>query len=98
MQPEKDATSTPADVASSSGSLSITSLPDAQVFSRDPEDFTKETLADTIERLKKIVARQRKARQDSAEISALSAKFKKTNAAASRKKAKAAVNLMDTKI
>jgi hypothetical protein len=98
MQPEKDAMPETSDVASSAGALSITSLPDAQVFSKDPEDFTTETLADTIERLRKIVTRQRKARQDSAEISALSLKFKKTNATAARKKAKTSTDIMETKI
>jgi len=97
MQPKSDGTKT-SDVAAGSGVVSITSLPDSQVFSRDPEDFTRENLPDTIERLRKIVARQRKARQDSAEISALSLKFKKTNAAAARKKAKASADLMETKI
>lgn len=63
-------------------------LPDAQVFARDPEDYTAEGVADTIARLSKIVARQRKARQDDAAIAAAAATIKKTNATARRAKAR----------
>lgn len=85
-------------VAGAAGIPPLERLPDAQVFSRDPEDYSAETTAEAIERLRKIVARQRKARQDDAEVAELAAKYKKTNAAAKRKKAKASANLMETKI
>lgn len=86
------------DSASSSGTASaLTKLPDAQVFSRDPEDYTQESTADTIARLSKIVARQRKARQDDAEIAATTAKIKKANTAATKKKAKA-TNLLESTV
>lgn len=63
-------------------------LPDAQVFARDPEDYTLESTADTIERLRKIVARQRKARNDDNQVKEAAAKLKKVNTAAAKKKAK----------
>lgn len=63
-------------------------LPDAQVFSRDPESFTEHDLKILIDRLKRHVARMRKARQDDALIQETSIKLKKTNAAAKKKKAK----------
>lgn len=71
-----------------SGAAIVAKMSDAQVFARDPEDFTKEDLADTIERLRKIVLRQRKARADDATVAADAARFKKANAAAAKKKAK----------
>ncbi len=58
----------------------LDALPDAQVFSRDPVDYTAETLAETIARLKPIVERQRKARKDAAEIAFLAAAIKTKNA------------------
>lgn len=78
--------------------LPLDKLPDAQVFSRDPEDYTTENIADTIARLSKIIARQRKARADSEELTLIAAKLKKTNAAAKRKKAKLAADPMETTI
>lgn len=89
---------TPTDVAADPDVLSLDKLPDAQVFSRDPEDYTQENTADTIARLAKIVARHRKARQDSEELAAIAAKLKKTNAAAKRKKSKVAADPMETTI
>lgn len=75
----------------------LNKLPDAQVFSRDPEDYTQETTEDTIARLRKIVERQRKARQDDAEIAEATLKIKKANAAATKKKTKA-TNLLESKV
>jgi hypothetical protein len=66
----------------------LNKLPDAQVFSRDPEAYTEESLADTIERLRKIMVRQRKARADDEQVAAAAAAIKKTNAAAKRAKAR----------
>ncbi len=78
----------------------LTRLPDAQVFSRDPEVYTDEDLADTIERLQRILARQRKARQDEAELVAAAADLKKKNAAAKKAKAKKAkpADIMENKV
>jgi hypothetical protein len=72
----------------------LTKLSDAQVFSRDPEDYSAEDIAETITRLQRIVARQRKARADDAEIQALTAKIKKANAAKKPRKK----NLMETQV
>lgn len=83
---------TSTDISSDRPSVStLTRLPDAQVFSRDPESYADEDVADTIERLRKIVARQRKARADDADVAAKAATIKKTNAAAKRAKARAKV-------
>ena len=68
----------------------LTRLPDAQVFSRDPEQYGAEEITDTVARLSKIVARLRKARQDEAEVKEAAAKLKKANAAAKKAKAKKA--------
>jgi len=76
--------------------LPLDKLPDAQVFSRDPEDYTKENTADTIARLSKIIARFRRARRDDEELAGIAAKLKKTNAAAKRKKTKLAADPMET--
>lgn len=73
----------------------LSKLPDAQVFSRDPEDYTTEAIEDTIARLRKIILRQRKARQDEAEVAELTAKIKKANKVADKKKTK---NLLEQKI
>jgi hypothetical protein len=88
----------PGDATPSLDVLPLDKLPDAQVFSRDPEDYTQENTADTIARLTKLVARYRKARQDGEELTTLAAKLKKTNAAAKRKKAKLAADPMETTI
>jgi hypothetical protein len=68
------------DSNNSSGAKPLDKLPDAQVFSRDPVDYTAETLAETIARLRPIVERQRKARKDAAEIVLLAAAIKTKNA------------------
>jgi hypothetical protein len=85
---ETDAPSDNDSVAGAGGVSPLSKLTDAQVFACDPEDYSAESLADAIARLRKIVARQRKARQDDAEVAALAAKMKKSNAAAKRKKSK----------
>ena len=82
----------------SGGPNTLASLPDAQVFSRDPEDYTTENLADTIRRLRRIMERQRKARQDDAEIAELTAKLKTANAAAKKTKATKAAKASPTKV
>ncbi len=87
--PTPDAPTDNDSIAGAGGVSPLSKLLDAQVFARDPEDYSAETLQDTIARLQKIVARQRKARQDDAGVAALAAKMKKTNAAAKRKKTKA---------
>ena len=73
-------------------------LPDAQVFSRDPEDYSKEDIADTIARLKKVLLRYRAARSDGEAIVANAARVKKLNAAATKKKTKLAADPLDTKV
>ena len=72
----------------SGGPNTLAALSDAQVFSRDAEDYTTENTADTIRRLRRLMERQRKARQDDAELAELSIKLKKANAATRKKKTK----------
>lgn len=87
--------------ATAAGTAVLNRLPDSQVFSRDAEDYTQEAIEDTIARLQKIVARQRKSRNDEAEISELTAKLKKANAVAAKakaKKSKPTTNLMEQPI
>jgi hypothetical protein len=38
-------------------------MKDSEIFSRDPEQWDKESLADAVERLRKITERFRKARE-----------------------------------
>lgn len=71
-------------------------LPDAQVFSRDPETFSEHDIKVLIDRLKRHVARMRKARQDDAAVQEIATKTKKLNAAARKKKSKLATDPMDT--
>ena len=86
-------------VVAGAGVAPLARLPDAQVFARDPEDYTQENIDDTIQRLTKILARQRKARQDDAEVKDTAAKLKKTNTVARKKKAgKLAADPMETKV
>lgn len=75
--------------------MALSKLPDSQVFARDPEDYTTETTADTIARLSKILVRIRKARNDDAEIVALTAKAKAAN---KKKKSKSDKPLMEQTI
>lgn len=71
----------------------LTKLTDAQAFSRDPEDYSAEAVEDTVARLSKHVARQRKARDDEAAFKESAAKIKKANETSKKKKAKASANL-----
>jgi hypothetical protein len=91
------------DAGAASPSSPVTKLSDAQVFARDPEDYTEENTADTIERLRKILARHRKARQDAEQVMAEAAKLKKANAkpkkaAATKAKPSLAADPLETKI
>lgn len=63
-------------------------LTDAQVFSKDPETLNEHDTQVLIDRLKRHVARMRKARQDDALLADTATKLKKTNAAARKKKSK----------
>ena len=93
-----DASSVCGDTTSGNGATAaLTKLPDAQVFSRDAEDYTQEAIADTVARLSKIITRQRLARKDDAEIAEATLKIKKANKAAATKKAKAA-NILESKV
>lgn len=83
-----DATPIDNNSVDTSGAAIVAKMSDAQVFARDPEDYTQENIVDTIERLRKIILRQRKARADDAAVAADAARFKKVNAAAAKKKAK----------
>ena len=97
----KDDVSANAAATAGAGTAVLNRLPDSQVFSRDAEDYTQEAIEDTIARLQKIVARQRKSRNDEAEISELTAKLKKANAVAAKakaKKSKPTTNLMEQPI
>jgi len=66
----------------------LDTLSDAQVFARDPESLSDHDVQVLIERLKRHVARMRKARKDSAILLDTATKIKKTNAAAKKKKTK----------
>ena len=68
--------------------IPLDKLSDAAVFSRDPEDYTQESAAETVARLKRILQRYRKARDDDAAIAEEAAKIKATNAKAKKAKAK----------
>lgn len=93
-------TNVPVDSAGAAGDARpVAKLTDAQVFARDPEDYTEENTADTIARLRKIVERQRKARQDSQAVAEEVAKLKKANAKGKKKApAKLAADPMETTI
>ena len=96
--PDTDASAVGDPAVSGNPAAALAKLPDAQVFSRDPEDYTQESTADTIERLKKIILRQRKARQDDAEVAELTTKIKKANAANKKAKAKKSGNLLEQQV
>ena len=59
-----------------------------EVFSKDPEQYTDQDVAEVIARLTKTLARFRKARQDSQEIAEATAKMKATNTKARKTKSK----------
>jgi hypothetical protein len=64
----------------SPGSINpVTSLTNTQAFARDPLLHTKETLDDIVARLRPIIARQRKARDDDAIVAAEQARIKQLN-------------------
>ena len=93
---ETDATDTPDDAAGIVSSP-LSKLTPAQVFAKDPEEYTREDLDVLIEELRKINARHRKAREDEAALADSLVKIKKANAATRKKKATAPVS-MDTAI
>ena len=72
----------------------------AQVFARDPEETTQEDIDFIVAELRKINERNRKARRDDEAVAAGTAKLKKTNAAAKKKKAPAPLpaNILDAKL
>ena len=94
-----DATDTPAAGPVDNPSV-LNRLTRAQVFARDPEETTQEDIDFIVAELRKINERNRKARRDDAAIAEDTAKLKKTNAAARKKKdsGKLAANLLDTKL
>lgn len=95
-----DPNDVPAGDAGSAGAAGpVTKLTDAQVFARDPEDYSEENTADTIARLRKILERQRRARQDSQAVAEEAAKLKKANAKTKKPKkapGKVAADPMET--
>lgn len=95
MDKPADGAAAVVDIVGGSAVADVAKLSDTQTFARDPENYSAELTADTIARLHKIVSRQRKARQDEAEVLELAAKFKKTNAAAKRKKLKAGTDVLE---
>jgi len=86
------------DAGGAGASNPLKKLPDAQVFARDAEDYSQEDMLDTLERLRKVVERKRKARRDDAAVAEAAAKMKKVNAAAKKKKAKQVVDPMEKTI
>jgi hypothetical protein len=73
----------------------LTRLTRAQVFARDPEETTQEDIDFIVAELRKINERNRKARRDDAAVAAGTAKLKKTNAAAKKKKAPLPTDILD---
>ena len=94
-----DATDTPAAGPVDNPSV-LNRLSRAQVFARDPEETTQEDIDFIVAELRKINERNRKARADDAAVAEDTAKLKKLNAAARKKKdsGKLAANLLDTKL
>lgn len=86
MATENDA-SDPSDVAAGAPASPVEKLTRAQVFARDPEQMTKAELEFVVEELRKINARNRKARKDDASVAEVTIKMKKANAATKKKKA-----------
>lgn len=70
----------------------------AQVFARDPEETTQEDIDFIVAELRKINERNRKARRDDEAVAAGTAKLKKTNAAAKKKKAPLPSDILDAKL
>lgn len=74
----------------------LAQLPDAQVFSQDPTSYTKDDLAVVVERLQKIVAKMRRARQDDAVVAAEIEKAKNANKKSKKpKKGKKSISVSD---
>jgi|TARA_R110000822_G_scaffold147482_3_gene286491 hypothetical protein len=98
---DTDAPNTP-DASDSTGSafIAVDKLTRAQVFSKDVEETTREDLDFIIDELRKINARNRKAREDDAILAESLTKIKKANVATRKKKATPTTptDLMDTKI
>lgn len=98
---DTDATGTP-DAAASFGTdfIAVDKMTRAQVFSKDVEETTREDLDFIIDELKKINARNRKAREDDAILADSIAKIKKANAATRKKKAAPTTpdDLMETQL
>jgi len=94
-----DATDTPAAGPVDNPSV-LTRLTRAQVFARDPEESTQEDIDFIVAELRKINERNRRARKDDAAIAEGTAKIKKANVAAKKKKdaGKVAANILDTKL
>ena len=71
----------------------------AQVFARDPEETTQEDIDFIVAELRKINERNRKARKDDEAIAEGTAKLKKANAVAKKKKAgPLPADLLDAKL
>ena len=75
------------DPAAAAGASPVERLSRAQVFARDPEQMTRAELEFVVEELRKINARNRKARKDDESVAEVTAKMKKANAANKKKKA-----------
>jgi hypothetical protein len=92
-----DAPATPDPAADNTPVVPVETLTRAQVFARDPESLTETDRAFAISELRKILERQRKAREDDASVAEAASKIKKANAA-NKKKSKVAVNILETKL
>jgi hypothetical protein len=93
-----DATDTPAAGPVDNPSV-LTRLTRAQVFARDPEESTQEDIDFIVAELRKINERNRRARKDDAAIAEGTAKIKKANVAAKKKKAgPLPADLLDAKL
>ena len=94
-----DATDTPAAGPVDNPSV-LNRLSRAQVFARDPEETTQEDIDFIVAELRKINERNRRARRDDAAVAEGTAKIKKANAVAKKKKAPASLptDLLDAKL
>jgi len=95
----EDATDTPAAGPVDNPPV-LTRLTRAQVFARDPEETTQEDIDFIVAELRKINERNRRARRDDAAVAEGTAKIKKANVAAKKKKAPAPLpaDLLDAKL
>jgi len=92
-----DATDTPA-AGTVDNPPVLNRLTRAQVFARDPEETTQEDIDFIVAELRKINERNRKARHDDAAVAEGTAKIKKANAVAKKKKAPLPTDLLDAKL